>query len=431
MSEAEQFWKSRARRVAWKQNIASWLTVFLPVFLGAAIVGSCAILILRRQEQPLVPVIWITLAVLLTGALIGLKLQWKKFWSAVDGMVRLEISMRLHNGLTAARAGISAWPQPRENLTDALDWRWRKVTWPILAGIALWLAANLVPVPGLTRTVARPQEQPPAWAEVQTTIDALKKEDVVEPASLENVQDQLDTLRGQDAKEWYDHASLEAGDNLRAETDQAIRDLQKSLQVSADTAAKLMQAGDTPLTDNDLKAMNQALAGALQNLENGKLAINKDLLKKLQKMDPKSLKSLSPEQLAQLQQQLQKGAGACQSCLAPGQGGKKADSVFAGMEKPGQSGGPGGGGGPAPLTSKADTVNLHTKETDTISNDDLTRALPGDVVGLSSGEHQVDKNQTAPVTTAGPISSNGEGGQAVWKDNLTPAERATLGRYFK
>ena len=431
MLDARQFWTTQARFVAWKQNLASWLSVFLPMFLGVTVFGSCAVLVLRRQEKPLATLNVIVAPLLFFGVVISLQLRWKKFWTLVDGLVRLEISMRLHNALTTAFAEVSPWPQPVEKTDDALHWRWSKIFLPLIAGIVLWLAALWIPVSPLPRSVSHPQELPPNWTAVENMVETLKQADVVEPASLQNIEDQLDTLRGQDAKEWYEHASLEAGDNLHAETAESVRELQNSLQLASEIAAKMMSQGDAPLTDNDLKAMNQALSGALQNLENGKLGLNKELLKKLQKMDPKALKPLSPEHLAQLQKQLQKGEGACKSCLGggmPNQGGKK---VFAGLEQKGQSGGTGGGGGPAPLTAKENVVNLHSKETDIINNEDLSRALPGDVVGLTSGEHQVDPTKNVPATAGGGISSHGEGGQAVWKDNLTPAERATLGRYFR
>lgn len=424
---AEQFWKRQAALVAAKHNIAAWLTVFLPIFLGAAIAASCAMLLVRRMGLP-PQVVWRSLAGLLAaGAFIAAFWQRRQFFSKDDAMIRLEAALSLHNGLSAALAGVTGWPPPREKTDDGLEWRWGRIFLPILGGWVLLLAAASIPLPGLSRPPAVPLQPPPAWAEVQSWIETLEKEAVAEPESLENLREQLDTLLGQEAKDWYDHASLEAGDNLHAETGQAIRDLQQNLQTSAETIAKMLEASDQPLADSDLKAISQALSGALQNLETGKLPLNKELLKQLQKMDPKALKTLDPKQLAQLEQQLQKGSGACKKCLGDGPAG----AMMVLRKEGSQPGGRGGGGGAAPLTGKSDEVNLHTRTTDSISNEDLTRALPGEVVGLSAGEHQVDPAQTLPVASSGAISSAGEGGQAVWKDSLTPDERETLGRFFK
>jgi hypothetical protein len=162
-------------------------------------------------------------------------------------------------------------------------------------------------------------------------------------------------------------------------------------------------------------------------MASGRLPLDADLLKKLQKLDPKSLKPLSPDQLAQLQKQLQQGSGVCKKCLGDGQEGEMM-TLQEGQARTGK-GGLGGGGGPAPLTAKAPT-DLHTKTTDTISNDDISRALPGEVVALSKSEHQIEKN-LAPPAGGGQIAGPGQGGEAAWKDSLTPQERAAAARFFQ
>ncbi|HEY5894012.1 MAG TPA: hypothetical protein VIT91_12345 [Chthoniobacterales bacterium] len=423
---AEKFWHRRAAFAAAKHNLAAWLTVFLRVFLGAAVAASCALLLARRMGFA-VQVVWWSLAGLLAvGAIVSAFLQRRQFFSRRDAMIRLEAALSLHNGLSAALAGVADWPAPQEKTGDRLRWRWDRIFLPILGGSLVVLAAASIPLPGLSKPTEAPLQPPPAWAEVQSWIETLEKEAVAEPESLENLREQLDTLTGQDAKDWYDHASLEAGDNLHAETGQAIRDLQSNLETAAENISRMLEASDQPLTDSDLKAVSQALSGALQNLETGKLPLNKELLKQLQKMDPKALKTLDSKQLADLQQQLQQRSGACKKCLGDGPPG----AMMVLQKEATLSGGKGGGGGPAPLTAKANDVNLHTKTTDSISNQDMTRALPGEVVGLSAGEHQVDSAQTTSVS-GGAVNSPGQGGQAVWKDSLTPDERETLGRFFK
>jgi hypothetical protein len=55
---------------------------------------------------------------------------------------------------------------------------------------------------------------------------------------------------------------------------------------------------------------------------------------------------------------------------------------------------------------------------------------PGDLVGLADGKHEV--KQDARMGQAGGASAgSGAGGSAVWKENLVPAEREVLRRYFK
>ena len=424
-SRAQLFWERRARRVCLKHNTAIWLAGWLPVILATAVFASCAILALRRQEAGLGSV-WVGAAASGgIGALVVFALRRKNFFNGIDGLVRLDAAHRLHNRLTAAAAGVGDWPEPVLAAGDRWRWRGVRVASQLIGAAVLVAAATVIPLPAASSTPAKPQVPPSAWAEVESWIDTLKKEDVVQADSLQNLREQLDSLRRQDPESWYDHASLEAGDSLRSETAQAIRDLQQNLQASADQASKLLASSDQGLSDHDLLTMSQAISGALQNLASGRLPLNAELLKKLQKMDPKSLKSMSPEQLAQLQEQLQQGCSACKKCLADGKEGE----MMTLQEGRAKNGGLGGGGDTAPLTAKNPT-NLHTKTTDTMSNDDLTRALPGEIVAMSTGEHQVEKTSAAPAA-GGQVASPGQGGEAVARDSLTPKEREAVAKFFQ
>jgi hypothetical protein len=90
-----------------------------------------------------------------------------------------------------------------------------------------------------------------------------------------------------------------------------------------------------------------------------------------------------------------------------------------------------GGGGPAQLTLHDQPEDLRTKQTQGASNDDMSRALPGEVIAIAKGRHNVDTNTPAGPVEAGAISSAGQGGDAVWRDSLTPDERQVLQKYFK
>jgi hypothetical protein len=56
---------------------------------------------------------------------------------------------------------------------------------------------------------------------------------------------------------------------------------------------------------------------------------------------------------------------------------------------------------------------------------------PGDVLGVSDGKHDVDKNAYTGPKNGGAIQDTGDGGAAVWQNSLLPSERETLKRYFK
>jgi hypothetical protein len=61
----------------------------------------------------------------------------------------------------------------------------------------------------------------------------------------------------------------------------------------------------------------------------------------------------------------------------------------------------------------------------------LKRFALGDKLGTSAGAHDVDPNKTAGPMSAGAISGAANGGEAVWVNRLTPAERAALKKHFK
>ena len=90
-----------------------------------------------------------------------------------------------------------------------------------------------------------------------------------------------------------------------------------------------------------------------------------------------------------------------------------------------------GGGGPAPLTLDEKPTDLATTKNDAVSNPDLEHALPGDVVAVGKGEHTVDPTKYAGPASGGAIASPGAGGDAVWRNDLTPRERALLKTFFK
>jgi hypothetical protein len=80
---------------------------------------------------------------------------------------------------------------------------------------------------------------------------------------------------------------------------------------------------------------------------------------------------------------------------------------------------------------KKDETNLESKKTEALTTEiDIKRLAPGDVLGVTDGKHEVDKNATL-AKQGGDIQNTGDGGAAVWQNSLLPAEREALKRYFK
>jgi hypothetical protein len=95
----------------------------------------------------------------------------------------------------------------------------------------------------------------------------------------------------------------------------------------------------------------------------------------------------------------------------------------------GPGGGPGGGGGSNGISYQAPT-DVQAKNQQGVSNNRSNSAMPGDLVGISISAPTRNPQDGAPAGAGGAASQGGEG-DAVWRQDLTPQERALLQQYFK
>ena len=65
-----------------------------------------------------------------------------------------------------------------------------------------------------------------------------------------------------------------------------------------------------------------------------------------------------------------------------------------------------------------------------VESKDLSRAMPGDLLQLQDGEHDVDKSAVGPQA-GGAAGATGAGGDRVWKDALDPEEQKALKKFFE
>ena len=59
----------------------------------------------------------------------------------------------------------------------------------------------------------------------------------------------------------------------------------------------------------------------------------------------------------------------------------------------------------------------------------MSKAQLGTLLNVQNGSHEVDKTYTGPQA-AGSAQNHGQGGQQVWRESLTPDEKAVLKRVF-
>lgn len=95
------------------------------------------------------------------------------------------------------------------------------------------------------------------------------------------------------------------------------------------------------------------------------------------------------------------------------------------------SGGLGRGPGEAPMTLERDPNDLGTNNLGGVSNSDMSRALPGDIVGETLLDQDPEVGEDAGSRLGGAVRSSGVGGSRVWKERYLPDEQAVLENYFE
>lgn len=456
---AQRHWEGAVRRLAWRVNASAWLDAAGPGFFGAGAAAGFAAYALRRariEDAGVWGFWWLGLGVALLAA--GVWGWWRAradFFSETDARCLLEHKLGLDSALSAATDGVAGWPEPRA-LPATLRWRAPlTAAWLCGAG-ALALAGMVSPVPAPSLFDARrANEKPPALAQAEEWLEQLAEQEVARPEDVEKLAEQARGLGERTPEERYSHSVLEAADTLRAQTAQAIRGLGANLEDAASALAPLERpAGE--LSDEELGAVAARLGEALRGLQEGALSPREDLMRQLgQAANAAGRRSLSPEQAAQLKQQLAQAGRAATGVLgAAGQGAPVATADPNSPVKPGdgscgascagsQSGGacdgscgPGSGGiargpGHAPLMFRDEASEAGAGNTETVSAEDLSRAALGELLGMERGEHEFDPKNASGPSAAGAIASAGQGGEVVWVDRLTPKERAALKEFFK
>jgi len=435
-------WHTLARRVVWKVNLGWWIERVTPLLVTAGVLGFAVIFWLRScgAEISLVQA-WPWIAGALVAVMLaGLIWARRQFLSPNQAFVRLEARLHLHNALSVAALGRGAWPQVPEDIADGWRWRWAHVGGPFMAYASCLAAALYLPVVP-EAAAALPTVEPQAWAQMDQWLEKLKEEQVITPEEKEEQAEKIGALRDQPKEKWFSHESLNAGDTLKEQLQrditsmaQNMADAERSLNALQNYADKLSQQAKEQL----LKEFDEALSG----LKGSTLELDPKLLKELSQMDPKNLKSLSKEQLDQLRESLKKKSGECQGmCPNPGflGDGMGADDELAdrlGRMGQGEEGeGPGKGGitrgpGTAPLTLSKEENDFGTDKNEGVSSTDMSRAQLGSTLGLQDGKHEVDKTYSGPAA-AGAVQGTGQGGEQVWRESLTPEEKAVLKRVFQ
>ena len=438
------FWNNRAKALSRRINFAWFLqTVAAPLLITAAL-GAVATLIVRR-ELPQISVVEISIALgiaLLIVGIVSYVISARRFEKPEQSLVRIEADSGLNTALSSAQAGVSPWPEKTENLPASLNWHLPKTLAPPIGTLILLALGLLIPISAKIRIPPAPSSQPQAWSELDSELEQLAEDAMVDEEYLEEMEKRLEQLRSQEEEDWFSHASLEATDSLKETQDSNMENLERDLSEAAN-ALEALTENTEGMTAEQKQKLTEEFEDALQGLQNGAMKPNPALLDELSKLDPQNLGKLSPEQLSQLKENMEKlkesleGAG-----QGKGEGGDDwSDQLLSDGEGQGNGSGEGedgegtGSGGvqrgpghdPNVLRDEKDLLDIG--DLTALEAKDLSRAIPGDLLQLQDGMHTVD--ETASKSSDGGDATKGKGGDRVWKDSLSPDEQRALKKYFE
>jgi len=446
-----QFWDNTSARLARRVNLAGWLDRFSPAVFAAGSAAAVALYALRRADGP-----WWWGALALTLAVtVAAVVAWRRarsgFFTPTDARVLLEYQLGLDAGLSAAADGVAPWPTPAPHAW-VLRWHAPETLAWLAGALALVTASLWLPVPAGADFGGQPVEPPPALAATEALLREAAKLATVDPVAIQNFTQRAQELAQKSPSAQYSHSSLEAADALQAQTAAALQELAHNFDQAAAALAPMAEPG-TALSDTQRGALAENLASALRGLREGGLSANQSLLQQLATTSSAAgLGQLSAAQAAQLASQMgaagqgvhgvlgAAGAGAMVAGAGTGTGQGSGQGQGNGPGQSGRhglnpgngfgSGGPGGGGGTGPLTFGEKPSQAGDGTAQGLNGTDLSRAALGDRLETTSGTHEVDPTKAVGPISAGAVAAPAGGGEAVWIDRLTPAERAALKNFF-
>ncbi|MBG7609125.1 MAG: hypothetical protein IZT59_14015 [Verrucomicrobia bacterium] len=439
------FWKDRAKALSRRINFGWFLQTVAGPLLVAAALGAIATLVVRR-EFPQFSIIEISVAlgiVLLLVGVVSFVISARRFENPDQSLVRIEAGSGLNTALSAAQAGVSPWPKQTDDLPESLNWHLPKTLAPPIGALVLLALGLLIPISAKIRDTPAPSSQPQAWSQLDSQLEQLADDAMVDEEYIEEMEKRLEQLRSQEEEDWFSHASLEATDSLKETQESNMEKLERDLSDAASALDALTENTEGKTTEQKQK-LTEEFEDALKGLQNGAMKPNPGLLDEISKIDPENLGKLTPEQLSHLKENMEKlqesldsagqrnGEGDDWSEQLLGDGEDDGEGEGNGPGEDGEGTGSGGiqrGPGHDPNVLRDEKDALDIGDLTALEAKDLSRAIPGDLLQLQDGKHTVD--ETTSKSTKGGGAAKGKGGDRVWKDSLSPSEQRVLKKYFE
>jgi hypothetical protein len=424
-SDIAGFWRRTARRLAFRVNLAAWWERWMTPAVIASALAAVAVNAARRQAVDPAR-IWTVFAVaLLLTAFDAARRARRHFFSEAAALVELDVALGLKNRLASARQGVGPWPTIPTRRPRVVRWKASRLLVPPLFALSILCVAGFIPVSKAKEPAVAPTTAPSSWKDVDDWLRGLEKKELAAPETVQTWEERLSRLRRQPEGVWYSHGSLEAGDTLRQQLETGLRSMGNDLDQAADALESMESVGGKSHDAGSSEA-GQELDRAMQRLESGTVPLHPDLLSQLKGLKGASGRKLSLTELEKLRRRLREGSGFCRLSIRECPLGHK-DCTNGACRRWGVDRGPGS----VPLALEADASRTGSKLLEGVSNEDLQHAALGETIGLTRTAHRVDRGaRTAPMR-GGAVATAPGGGEAVWRDTLTPEEQLVLQRYFK
>jgi hypothetical protein len=434
----EKFWHAAACGLSRRIHFGWWLDHWLTLLIPLSFVGAITILALRYwQNLPTQSALLGLASAILLSSLAAYLWMRRHREPLNTTRIRLEDALGLKARLSAASVGIGPWPPARSDIPLPVTYRPGRPLIMAASGAALLSASLLIPISRSQPEKPRVIEPPSALQEVQNWLDNVKKNDAVNPESIDQVEEKMAELLQRPAQNWYEHASLEAAEHLRDVTAADLQQLTQNL-ADAERAANALaaSASGSGLPQAAKDSLQQTLQNASQSMQGTGIEPSGDLMDALKNVDPSQLSNMSADQLKDLANQLAQNQQSLQQALknSPSLDLSNLTEGRTGQGEPkgtGQ-GAPKRGPGTAPVTLASEDTQLDTNNIETLKNPlDLSRLATGDALSVTNSAAKIDPKAYQGPQQGGATSGPGDGGAAVWQNSLIPAERETLKRFFK
>ncbi|MCC5846888.1 MAG: hypothetical protein JJU29_02255 [Verrucomicrobia bacterium] len=436
------FWEGKALSLQRLVNAGWWWTHFTRGFTVGAVLAACWLVGARLYG---LDARWAWGALGLWALVWGgwsFRLARGKFIDVRAAYSRLDVARGLNHRLVSAMDGVGPWPRPQRDLRNPLQWNLQPALIPPLLWLLLLASAIWIPVGSPASGEAFARQEPAAWSEISTFLEEIKQEELVDEEALKSLEEQLAALREKPEDSWYRQGSLETTDQLRTEVEREARKMMQNLRQTA----ALMEAADAArdsMSPDVRDRMQEALQEMLAELGQGTLPLTEEMLSQLRQIDFSQLDQLSSEDLKKIEETLSGQCDALGQCMVaagmPGEDGEPGfgegeegeDGIALLMAMLGEqpSGRPGEDGGSAPMSLGDTAPEAEARNPFALSNEDMTRAATGDLLALGEGEH--DDEVPKISRTGGGIAAPGGEGEAVWRENVLPAEAKILQQYFQ